>query len=86
MKNGKNDAARGGQPRATRGRKTRERAATRIFTRKDTSDNRTRQQLLDLGARAEHIARRCPNARQRARFADLARFLLDAGRGRRRHG
>lgn len=79
--------AQGGQPWATNGTgETRARAAAHVSTRHDTATCGTRQELARLGSQAGHIARRCPEPRQRARFTKIARFLLRAARGGRQHG
>lgn len=79
--------AQGGRPWATNGTgETRARAAAHVSARNDTARRAACQELARLGANAQRIALRCPNARQRARFENLARFLLSAARGRQHHG
>ena len=84
----KKDAAREGQnSRATnKTGKTWSRAAAHVSARHDTARRAARQELARLGSQAERVARRCPEARQRARFECLARFLLCATRGGRQNG
>ena len=76
----KKGAARAGQnARAAYGtEQSRARAAAHSLPRNYSA---ARRELQSLGTRAQHIARRCPTPRQRARFSKLARFLLRASRG-----
>lgn len=72
---------RGRHSRATDGTgENMRRATAHAFTRNHTPTRGARQELARLGSQAERVALRCPNARQRARFERLARFLLDAAR------